>query len=339
MLMGRCPRCRQEDRSQMHTGYDSTAINSSSFLTSYIYHQGLEEGDEEEVSILSLNVGGGPRHSSPPPAPEMQPAQVSENTPNQQVSENLSDSSPSTEDWVTVTPSAGTDSEATTHVQQDSNAEITNSRQMNPSRNRVSRKRKSPSSKSSSDFTTTSTDSDSDLAEVPKKKPKTRHIPRSQPHHEQNHRRSQDDRNSGVAGSRTGNTHRHRGSRRYYYRRSKKHQSSSTSQAGPSSQPSSSNTPSSGSTTKVKIFSFESTDEEQRHKLKFRRFIRDLVLEFEPNVYENCGVDPESLQDLDESIQFHQKKLKEYAAVVRENNYRSRAEYSSSLENSGDSTS
>lgn len=53
-----------------------------------------------------------------------------------------------------------------------------------------------------------------------------------------------------------------------------------------------------GSPTKVKMYS----DEEERYKLKFRRFIRDLALEFEQNVYENCGVDPDSLKDLNKSI-------------------------------------
>jgi hypothetical protein len=86
------------------------------------------------------------------------------------------------------------------------------------------------------------------------------------------------------------------------------------------------------------MYSFESTDEEERYKLKFGRFIRDLVQEFEPNVYEKCGVDPASLVDIDKNIRFHKKKLKEYAAAVREAKYLAKLiKRSSRTENSSSS--
>ncbi|QKX61735.1 uncharacterized protein TRUGW13939_08890 [Talaromyces rugulosus] len=326
--MGQCSSCRLEDNLQRDPNYDSNASTYSIFSTP------MSSDSDRQVSILDLNVGSRILPSSPPPLPDMNPANLSANTQNQGMSVRSPEASLSVDDWITVSTSSNIDSEATTYIQQNSDADIINLRQTIPNRDRANN---SSSPTSSSDFTTISTDSGSSsgIVEVRKKGRRNRGWNR----HTLNHRREDND--DRAVEPRTPRKKKNRGSRHYNSNRVSKnqHRASSSPQAGPSRQPP---TPVSAPRIKVKMYSFESTDEEERYKLKFGRFIQDLVQEFEPNVYQNCGVDPASLADIDKNIRFHKKKLNEYAAAVREANYlsklinrRSTTQYSESSDESG----
>ncbi|CRG89191.1 hypothetical protein PISL3812_06227 [Talaromyces islandicus] len=245
----------------------------------------LTSDSEQEVSTLFLNVGSTP--SSPHPLPDMDHASPSQDAPF------------STDAWVAVTASGDPYPEISTYaeVQHDSDVDIFEVKKIKLRNNGVPSKKESPSSESTFDLTTAWTNSDVEVVELREQRRTTNDL--AQGRVTQDLRR-QHERVTRVTESRVKKKSRPRGSRNLSHNRVSKRP-------------------------RISFTSIPKADSsEERYKLKSSRFLGDLVQQFEPNVYENCGVDPTSLTDIDKNIRFHQKKLKEYAAVVSEANYRSK---------------
>lgn len=334
MIGGPCPSCQREENWQMNRGYGQNPPASGPSTNMPIH-----ESDAEQRASISVSSISTPPAFIPPSPPAMSPVPQPAHACTRpglnayghghtsETTGYFSPSSMSGDGRGTVfTPSSVLDSETSTIVPpRDSDVEILGVRPSeNPASNGgTSRKRKSYSeSDSAADWSTSSTRSDAEPVEVRKRQrsggthlspAQQGVIPALGIHWQEVHRQG----NRAVEFSKR--TH-HKPCHRISKKSSRRSKASSSEAGSPVWRARRGKIPSSQSKA---TFPFNAREEEEeRYKLKFSRFLRDLVREFEPNVYENAGV--HSFQDIDAENRFHHQKLREYAAAMSEANYRSK---------------